>query len=289
MRGLGDVGDHEATDASHEFLGEVSFVDTTMMYPLERSYYSGEEIFPAFRIRFITHRGQLIPVESRLLRTGEASSSMWDVQVGAGRVWSERDDGEWTRASFPLSLTDRFIGEVRNCVATFAYKSDVVSHVYAQCSQETADANDGRLGDIRVSLAVEHRPVETIDTEAVIDRHERATQAKLPVRPLSAMDTGGELGAYFERSLLTNASTSMGAILVGDTLYVHPPRTRHGLYPYPGAMRHGMYSVTKSMAGALALFYVAERYGREVLDIHITDYVPALLKLPRFPGHPPTG
>lgn len=265
-----------ATDASNEFSGELSFDDTTMTYPLERSYYAGENTFPAFRTRFVTYRGRLIPVEPRLLRTGEGSASMWDVQVGTGRVWSEGEDGEWSRASFPLSLTDRFIGQVRNCVATFIYKPDVVSHVYVQCSQETADANDGRIGDIRVMLDVEHRTVETIDTQAVIDSYEQSTQASLPVRPLGTMDSGGELGAYFERSLLTNASTSQGALLVGDTLYVHPPRTRHGLYPYPGAMRHGMYSVTKSMAGALALFYVAERYGREVLDIHITDYVPAL-------------
>ncbi|MEZ5393837.1 MAG: hypothetical protein R2724_13495 [Bryobacterales bacterium] len=30
--------------------------------------------------------------------------------------------------------------------------------------------------------------------------------------------------------------------------------------PYPGAMRHGVFSVTKSMAGALAMFYFAERW-----------------------------
>ncbi|MEM9721173.1 MAG: hypothetical protein AAGA10_18065 [Bacteroidota bacterium] len=40
-------------------------------------------------------------------------------------------------------------------------------------------------------------------------------------------------------------------------LYI-PPKPG---YAYPNEMHHGLYYVTKSMAGALALLYVAERYG----------------------------
>lgn len=71
-------------------------------------------------------------------------------------------------------------------------------------------------------------------------------------------------------------------MLVDGTIYLHPPATRHGLYPYPEEMRHGVWSVSKSMAGALALFYLEERYDEEVFDALITDYVPALADHPAW-------
>jgi len=67
-------------------------------------------------------------------------------------------------------------------------------------------------------------------------------------------------------------------------MYRPPPNTRHGRYPYPRDMRHGVYSVTKSMAGALALFYFAERYGAEIFDAPIAEYVPALANHPGWQG-----
>jgi len=101
------------------------------------------------------------------------------------------------------------------------------------------------------------------------------------MRPLSAFDSGGRVASYFDRMIVTNAPTSLGAVLWNDTLYLHPPATRHGTYPYPDEMRHGVYSVTKSMAGALCLLALEERYPEDTLfDLLIADYVPALA------GHP---
>ncbi|WP_010663777.1 GNAT family N-acetyltransferase [Marinilabilia salmonicolor] len=74
----------------------------------------------------------------------------------------------------------------------------------------------------------------------------------------------------------TNALTSLGAVWMNNTLYFHPPQTRHGLYPYPDDMRHGLYSVTKSLAGALALLYFEEQYEDDVFSALITDYVQTL-------------
>jgi CubicO group peptidase (beta-lactamase class C family) len=92
------------------------------------------------------------------------------------------------------------------------------------------------------------------------------------------------IAAYFDRSIWTNASTSLGAVYMDGTLYLNPARTRHGQYPYPDDMRHGVFSVTKSMAGALAMFYFAERYGEEIFDEEIADYVPAFADLPEWDG-----
>ena len=265
-----------ASEAIHPFSGSISFENTRLIYSIDREPYTGENRFPAFTVDFIAHEGELIPIQNNKIFTGSESSLFWDVIVGAGEVWQEETDGEWSRASFPLSLTDRGIGQVRNCVATFLYQPDMMSNVYVQCSQETADLNDGRVGDMRVMLRPEFQPTNFPNSDQVIEQHHQHKSRRLPVFPLSTIDTDDEIADYFNKSLWSNAPTSVGAVLVDGKIYLHPPKTRHGLYPYPNEMRHGVYSVTKSMTGALSLFYLAERYGEELFDELITDYVPAL-------------
>jgi CubicO group peptidase (beta-lactamase class C family) len=274
-----------ATEAAHSFSGSVSFTDTRLIFPKERESYPGEDIFPGFTVDFLAHEGELIPMQPEPIFTRDHSNSFWDVIVGAGAVWQEENDGAWSRASFPLSLIDRYMGQVRNCVATFVYEPDVISNVYVQCSQETADFNDNSGGDIRVMLRdVDYRPMIYPNAEEVIARHTEHELRRLPVFPLSTIDADGKIAAYFNKSLRTNAPTSLGAVLVDGKIYLHPPQTRHGLYPYPNEMRHGVWSVSKSMTGALALFYLEERYNEEVFDALITDYVTALADHPAWQG-----
>jgi CubicO group peptidase (beta-lactamase class C family) len=49
-------------------------------------------------------------------------------------------------------------------------------------------------------------------------------------------------------------------------------------------MRHGVFSVTKSLAMGLSMFYLAERYGEQIFDRLITDYVPPLADHPGWAG-----
>ena len=274
-----------ASEATENFSGSVSFADTRLIFTKERESYPGEDIFPAFTVDFIAHEGALIPVQKEPIFTSQDSSSFWDVIVGTGAVWQEEGDGEWSRASFPLSLIDRYMGQVRNCVGTFVYQPDVMSHVYVQCSQETADFNDNSGGDIRVMLSkVTYQPMTFPNAGQIIAQHGEHEAGRLPILPLSTIDTDGEIAAYFNKSLRTSAPTSLGAVLVDGTIYLHPPQTRHGLYPYPNEMRHGVWSVSKSMTGALALFYLEERYDEAVFDAFITDYVPALADHPAWQG-----
>ena len=274
-----------ASEAAHSFSGSVSFADTRMIFPKDRNPYDGENSFPAFTVEFIAHEGALIPVQTGPIITRDASNSFWDVIVGTGAVWQEETDGAWSRASFPLSLIDRYMGQVRNCVGTFVYQPDTISNVYVQCSQETADYNDNSGGDIRVMLRdVDYQPMTYPNAAAVIARHTEHESKRLPILPLSTIDADGQIAAYFNKSLRTSAPTSLGAVLVDGTIYLHPPQTRHGLYPYPNEMRHGVWSVSKSMTGALALFYLQERYDEDVFDALITDYVPALANHPAWQG-----
>lgn len=272
------------TDAITPFSGTIILQDTELNYPKEKEYYPGENVFPKLQLDFITHHGELIPLVKERIITRHWSNSYWDVVVGTGQVWHEEEDREWNRASFPLTLTDRWVGQARNCVATFVYKRNAISNVCLQCSQETADIDDQQLGNISGILPAEFQTKQFADSIKIIERHQQSISRRLPIHPLSEIDSNSEVAGYFEKMIYTNAPTSLGAVLMGNRLYLHPPKTRHGLYPYPNEMRHGLYSVTKSMAGALALMYFEERYKEDVFNEQITDYVPAFAERAGWQG-----
>lgn len=265
-----------ANNAKHSFSGTLIFQDSQLNYPKEKEHYPGENIFPKLQIDFISHNGEMIPLIKDRIDTRHQSNSYWDVIVGTGKLWHEEEDGEWSRASFPLTLTDRWIGTARNCVATLVFKTDTISNICLQCSQETADIDDKGISNINGILPASFEAKQFADSIQIIEQHNLYELKRLPVHPLSEIDTNNEVSDFFEKKIVTNAPTSLGAILIDNTLYLHPPKTRHGLYPYPNEMRHGLYSVTKSMAGALALMYFEERYEDDVFNKLISDYVPAL-------------
>ena len=265
-----------AKRAKTPFSGALIFRDTEINYPKEKEHYPGETIFPKLRLNFISHDGALIPLVKERISTRRQSDSYWDVILGVGKVWQEEEDGEWSRAAFPLTLTDRWIGTARNCVASFVYRADSISQVCLQCSQETADIDDKGISNIKGILPVRLEAKPFADSAQIIERHRLQESKRLPVRPLSEIDGNHEVADYLERGKATRAPTSLGAVLMDGQLYLHPPKTRHGVYPYPNEMRHGLYSVTKSMAGALALMYFEERYEEDVFSKRISDYVPAL-------------
>lgn len=265
-----------AKDANDSFSGTLMLPETPLNFPKEKEYYPGENIFPKLQVDFISHQGELIPLVKDKISTKNQGNSYWDVVLGTGKMWQEENDGVWSRASFPLTLTDRWVGTARNCVATFVYKPDSISNVCLQCSQETADIDDQGLGNINGILPANFQAKQFADSSQIIARHNLLESRRLPVRPLSEIDAKNKVADYFEQMKVTNAPTSLGAVLLDNTLYLHPPKTRHGSYPYPNEMRHGLYSVTKSMAGALALMYFEQRYQEDVFNQLISDYVPAL-------------
>lgn len=265
-----------AKHAKAPFSGTIILDDTELNYPKEKEYYPGENIFPKLQLDFISHNGELMPLIKERIITRHQSNSYWDVILGAGKIWYEEGDIEWSRASFPLTLTDRWIGTARNCVATFVYKSDSISNLYLQCSQETADIDDKGISNINGILPASFVAKQFADSIQIIERHKLYESKRLPIRPLHEIDLKNKVADYFEKTKVTNAPTSLGAVLIDGKLYLHPLKTRHGPYPYPNEMRHGLYSVTKSMAGALALMYFEERYEEDVFNKPISAYVPAL-------------
>jgi len=87
-----------------------------------------------------------------------------------------------------------------------------------------------------------------------------------------ASDYPGADVSAFTRNI-SSSDISVSGILVDNTLYYHSANSRFGAYPYPHEMRHGVFSVTKSSQAALTMLRLAEKYGEQVFDIFVTDYL----------------
>jgi len=273
-----------AQKTSNKFSGSISLKETKLNFPMEGAPFKEEDMFPEITIDFISHESELIPLNKNLIFNKDQEDGYWNVIVGTGAVWQEEEDGEWSRASFPLTLTESYMGQVRNCIATFVYNRKEISNICLQSSQETTNFEVLHPGDIRATIQAKYEPMHFADSAQIIETHRQYESQRLSVYPLREIDIHGEIAEYFEQSSHTNAPTSLGAVLLDDRLYLHPPKTRHGPYPYPDEMRHSVFSVTKSMAGALSLLYLAERYGEDIFNELITDYVPVLVDHPGWQG-----
>jgi len=268
--------------ATDRFSGSFTFVETKMITPIDDSDWhgSGQTLFPSFSVDFVSDDDVLTPRYKGIISTRQKGKSYWNVIVGTGNIWKEADDQEWNRASFPLTLVSRQVGQVRNCVGTFIYNQKKVSRIYVQCSQETSPIDDYQPGDMLVYLSAEYQPKIFDDTTNIIQQYYKTITTRLPVYPLDEIDKD-KLAYLFDKRKASNAPTSLGALVIDEKIYLHPPKTRHGIYPYPHEMRHGVFSVTKSLVGGLSMFYLAQRYGEAIFDERITDYVPLL---PNHPG-----
>jgi CubicO group peptidase (beta-lactamase class C family) len=269
--------------AFNRFSGSLTFVETRMTTRLNdiTSHGGGQTLFPSFSVDLVSDGDVLIPRQKGIISTWQSGESFWDVVVGTGKIWKEAGDKGWDRASFPITLVSRKAGQVKNCVGSFLYSQKRVSNIYVQCSQETSPKDDSQVGDMLVTLPAEYQPRTFEDSEKIIHKYYKTTAARLPIYPLDKVDSEGKVALLFDDD---NAWTSLGALVIDGNVYLHPPKTRHGNYPYPHEMRHGVFSVTKSLAGALSMFYLAQRYGEEIFDERITDYVPGLADHPGWQG-----
>jgi len=269
--------------ASNNFSGSLTFVETRMVTRLNdiSSHGIGQTLFPSFSVDFISDGDVLIPRQKGIISTWQNGKSFWDVVPGTGKVWKEAGDKGWDRASFPITLVSRKSGQAKNCVAAFVYNQKEVSNIYVQCSQETSPTGIHQVGDMLVTLNAEYQSKTFEDSADIIQEYHKAKATRLPIYPLDKVDSEGKVALLFDDD---NAWTSVGALIIDGNIYLHPPKTRHGNYPYPHEMRHGVMSVTKSLAGGLSMFYLAQRYGEEVFNEKITDYVQALASHPGWQG-----
>ena len=277
------VGETEAV--AHEFSGVILFPETPMTTTRPDRDWSGagQSYFPAVSLRVVRRGDTLLPLDREIIYSGGKEKSYWNVIASPGRVWQEPGDGGWARASFPFVLTDSFLGQALNGLATFLFTSTGISWVAVQITQETSPKMDYTRGDFHAALPVQFVPQVFDDEDLVIAAYEAELAARPPVKDWSELPMGGFTRSFFN-SDLPPQSVSLAALLIGGILYIQPAETRSGLSPYPLEMRHGVFSETKTLVMGLSMFYCAERYGENLFNELITDYVPELAGHPGWRG-----
>jgi len=275
----------ESTAAAHSLSGVIHFFETEMTTARPDSDWagSGQRCFPAFSLPVVRYGDHLLPLERGFIYSGGRGRSFWNIIASPGRVWQEAGDGGWSRCSFPFVLTDNYVGQALNGLATFLFTSEEISSVAVQITQETSPKDDYTRADLSAAVRSDFEPRDFEDASRAIAEYDREIASRPPIRPWAELPMAAFTRSFYCGNLPAE-SVSMAALFLKGALYVQPAETRAGLYPYPLEMRHGVYSVSKTLVMGLSMFYFAERYGESIFDQRITDYVPELSGHPGWQG-----
>ena len=235
--------------------------------------YAAYRYFPGFSVDFVEVDGYLVPSNRSII----VNPANWTLILSPGRVWSESGDNGMSRASFPFTLgspPDRLFGggEAHNGVATFLFDNTKVSSFRFQITQETAP--DGGIYDMWGQLPMVYDP-GIVSDRAEIERSFRDELAsQLPVAEWSELETrfGTDTIPSFTEGLAPEEISAAGVVVDG-VVYLQASLTRSGEYPYPRFMQHAGMSVSKSIGAGVAMLWLAEKYGEDVFDLRIVDYL----------------
>ena len=261
----------ESAPALHEFQGTLTVPRAAM--EKSTSSYSAYRYFPGFSVDFFSYKGYLVPATRTLIE----SPANWTLILSPGKVWSEPGDNGMSRASFPFTLgspPDRPTagGEAHNGVATFLFDDTRVSSFRFQIIQETAP--DGDIFDMWGQFPMEYVPgtIENQETLAAQFAEELAKQ--MPIHPWSELESryDPDVLASFTADLPPEETSAAGVVIDG-VIYLKPSLTRHGEYPYPRYMHHAAMSISKSIGAGVAMLWLAQKYGEDVFDLKIVDYL----------------
>ncbi|MDH4220189.1 MAG: beta-lactamase family protein [Candidatus Aminicenantes bacterium] len=252
----------EGTLVVPEFIMQTTYEETDSANPWD--------YFPGFTLDFFTHGNHLVPVSRETIHKF-SNRSYWCIIISPGTVWFEPDDSGMSRASFPLTLINESFNVAHNGVATFVYDETQVSSLFFQATQETDPISPGDFWGV---TTMEYKPHSIENKRLLTAQFAEEERNQIAILPFSA------LGKNVDTALLEtfnggieNEEISATGLICNNTLYLQPCTTRYGEYPYGRHMRHGAYSLTKAMGALIALLRLAEKYGKEVFDLKVADYV----------------
>ena len=229
------------------------------------------QLFPGVALEFVSVGGYLVPAR-RDVQWVPDSDSFWQIQVEPGLVWTEEEDNGKSRAAFPFVLTSVIENETYNGVATFLYDETSVSGLRYQVVQQLAPFMIKTRFVAAGQPAIHYRP-HPVDGSIARDFQQELAD-RLDWRPWSELE--GRYGADtledFDSGIVPELVVTSG-LVIDNEVYVRSMSTPWGDYPFPREMRHGVWSVTKTAAGLLTLLRMAQKYGDEILDYRIADYV----------------
>ena len=280
-----------AADAAHEpFEGTLKLAETKMTtvpanFKATRVLGREPQVFPGASVAFFTENGDLVPVTQEVIRVGslDRGRSFWDLIVQPGRVWSDPSDKGWSRAAFPFALVNSLEGETHNGLALFLYRRHHVSRVRIQIVQQTAPYYVTDRFTAAALLPVTVAPLAGVDRTALARRYKASLADAVPVADWATLErkVGADALAGFDGATKSDDNVLSG-LDDGTTFYLKSCDTAAGPLPWCDRARFGVWSATKALLASTALLRLAEKYGQQVFDLRIRDYVPALGDLPAW-------
>ncbi|MGA7292711.1 MAG: hypothetical protein WBW53_08765 [Terriglobales bacterium] len=230
---------------------------------------------PSFSFQFVQNGSYFVPARQGLVITGNAA---WNYIVGPGRVWREKSDQGYMRASFPFALVERNQNCVHNGEMTFLFsrgKSPNISKVRYQVTQETCLYF--KL-DMWGQLAAKYTPRGVPDAEIIENAEAAEVANRLPTRPFSALakdypKSGIDI-ANFTKGFHSPGDITTYGLLIHGVNYVSGCPTRYGTYAFCDNMRLPSYSLAKSSFAGVAMMWLGQKYGSGVYGQLIRNYVP---------------
>ncbi len=224
--------------------------------------------FPALKLPFFMVGEHFVPVNRDMILSGGGS---WDIVLAAGRIWSEPGDKGYSRASFPFTLVGSKWSQTHNGLATFIFNAKHVSNLRFQIVQESAPMEQFD-GWGQTTMAYSSRKFSNLSAL----RQQFADELKLltPIRSWNQLEADYDPHMLDRIDATTNRKNiTLSGLIIDDRVYARDCRTRWGEYPYCDNMRHGIYSVSKSLGALIAMLRLAQKYGIEIFDYKITDYI----------------
>lgn len=226
--------------------------------------------FPALKVNFFTYQNHLVPIVRNMLLAKEGGS--WRIILSPGCIWSESGDRGYSRASFPFTLVGNNWAQVHNGIATFLFDHKRVSALRFQITQESVP---GRQFDAWGQAGMSYWPSPPLELKTLTQRYKDELAGRTPIRPWSDLEKTYDAKMLDRIDDTSNRKNiTLSGLIIDDVVFARKCRTRYGEYPYCDQMRHGVYSVSKSLGALVAMLRLAQKYGDDVFDYKITDFVP---------------
>ena len=223
---------------------------------------------PEFDFAFVQSGTYLIPEKRGSIITDHP---YWNYILEPGRVWQEENDQGYSRASFPFALVVKGGNATFNGTMTFLFNENTISNVWYQITQETTSFTRANFWGL---LQAEYHPENILNSSKIIDNFEQELNDRFPTKPIESLAQDypdADLSA-FGRGVSPEHMTWYGFVIDGIN-YLGDCQTRFGIYPYCESMRATSYSTAKSAFASIALMRLMQKYGPQVAELRIQDYV----------------
>ena len=264
----------DAADPEHVFEGrlELHGEATDGSFNDIQNFYSDlpeRKSIPEFDFAFVQSGGYLLPVQRGLIITHHP---FWNLIIEPGRVWQEDGDHGFSRASFPFTITPKGGNATFNGTMTFLFDDENISKVWYQITQETATYGQADFWGL---LDATYHAESMADADAIKAAYEQELANRFPTKSIDALtdDYPGVDVSQFGRGISPEHMTWYGVVVDGVN-YLGGCETRYGIYPYCESMRAASYSTAKTGFVAVALMRLTQKYGPEVPDLLVKDYLP---------------